>query len=167
MSEIGIYFAKMLLAKQRAESASQVKKQAMTKRALAEIGVSLLDNVEALNSFPGVERKIIDLEPSSVGFILRGYESGRNIFITVQNEKLQLGNLDESGMRQSRAEKDDEDDDSDDGTEWYDLRWSELGIVFTADIGEKWVNLSVNNIVIRAFGMVINGAASPLLVEGE
>jgi hypothetical protein len=166
MGEIGVHFAKMLLAKQRKEDAALRSRENLKKRAFADISSSLLINVEALNSYPGIAEPVMSVESTPDGFELRGSKKVRRVaFITFQEDDMHLGYIDinfpDVEVWNGRYRMDAV------GFEVYGMDWSDRGVIFRKEDEErrKYRELSVDDIVARAFGMVINGIVSPLFPE--
>jgi hypothetical protein len=156
MTQVGEYFAKMLLARRRKVESDCAKREALTRRARAELEVSLNENAAALNSFPGIEEAVVSIEDVEDGFVVKGLETGFVACLTFKNGRLRLGPYG------SDLDEDDEPEE-DNKPEWYDLQWSNKGVEFTSfdDNHEYWVQYGVSLIVSRAFGFAINGKVSP------
>jgi hypothetical protein len=162
MAVVGEYFAKQILARQRAAEKYLEKGEILHKRAYAELDVSLSENIEALNTFPGIPEPVMSLAKSPLGFVLHGRKTDRSVFLLIQNG-CSLGYLTELIPNIETIAEDDGDLDYA-NVEVYELAWSELGIVFRKDSesDDRWAELTVMNMVSRAFSMVINGAITPL-----
>ncbi|HXE07862.1 MAG TPA: hypothetical protein VN612_08205 [Acidobacteriaceae bacterium] len=95
MTLVGEYYAKQLLRRHREVEKYLQDKDKLRKRALIEIEISLSENIEALNTFPGIPEPVITFSKSKFGFVLHGQQTGRNVFLLIQNSCC-LGSLTEA-----------------------------------------------------------------------
>jgi hypothetical protein len=177
MTQVGVQFAKMMLAKERSAEAAIAASHALRKRAYSEIHVCLGENVDALNSFPGIGRTVITLDHNDYGFTLISPENQRKVVLRIYDDKLYLGSAPEGGTERSEEERlltmifNERPVESsclcDEIYECFQFRWGDLGIALVSTNEAEWAQLTVNQIVSRAFGMAINGVVSPLFVELE
>lgn len=177
MTQVGIQFAKMLLARERSAEAETRKRYSLSKRGYSEIHVSLKDNIDALNNFPGIDRTVITLDSNEYGFTLISREYQRKVVLRLYDDKLYLGSTQEGGKEKTEEERllamilDERPIDSqtscDEMYELFQLQWSDFGVELVSTNDDEWAHVTIDQIVSRAFGMAINSTISSLFAALE
>ncbi len=166
MSQVGEYFAKMLLAKRHADA---INDEAVGEQAAIELELCLTENADTLNSYPGIDGPILSVERSDNRLEVCCLETGLVAYLSMHGKLLRLSRHSWDGDENIRIARAQRYSDEQSGIEWYEVNRTETGLSFFAEAGDPpvWTEYSTNVIVSRAFGYAINGHVSSRFGDGQ